>query len=301
MSQGTHRALEASAAKSTEHPPGQQPKWDVNHKETLNQIRRERGGHPDMRAVTAAQPHQDAARRQHLPQQTVQDRGHEHHHHGLRHQRQDALQNQQLQEQQRQIAQLQQQQRLYGRDNRNAEVNRTVVNNRYETNNNLKYLYGGLAGGALVGGGALMYANRDNYRASNYYNGYDSSDPYRYMTSGYNTYNSYDQYGGNQYDLSRYPNGDRLTQYGYNGYDQGSNWGTNDYIYGGTTYGGTPFERFRSRPIYENTNVDVYPSYAYRETNPANAIPALFGNLLGGVIGAITNSNHHKRYYNNDC
>jgi hypothetical protein len=360
MSLGTQpKALDAAGAKQADQPQPVQPKWDVNHREVLNQIKHDRAGaHPDARAVAAAaQPHRDVQQQQ--QQQQIHQRvdrpaphpvGNRPEVHRPEVQRQ--VQQQQLQQQQeqrrhpdvrhhgqtqphrtditqpQQIAQNHPTQQWNRRDSHNqnqhpTEINRTIINNnqRYEygnnggqNNNNLKYLYGGLAGGALLGGGATYYANRDNYRDYAYgqnYNGSVYSDPYRNFNNGstynqynrYNQYNQYDQYAlnnqYNQYDQYALNNGyDQYGQYN-NSWQYGNN--NSDYLYGGTTYGGAGFDRYGNPPIYETTYVDRYRP-VYRDQNPLNVIPQIFGTILGGVLGNITNSNHHRRYYNPaDC
>lgn len=378
MSLGTQpKALDAAGAKQADQPQQVQPKWDVNHREVLNQIKQDRAGaHTDARAVATAQPQRDGQQQQQQQQMhprmerpaphPVANRPEVAHRSEVQRpvQQQQQLQ-QQLQQQQeqrrhqevrqngqtqphrtdgtqpQQIAQNHQQWNRRDNHNQNqhpTEINRTIINNnqRYEygnnggqNNNNLKYLYGGLASGALLGGGATYFANRDNYRDYAYgqnYNGSVYSDPYRNFNNSatYNQYNRYDQYNQyNQYDQyalnNQYNQYDQYNQYNnqydqyafnnqydrfgqYNNYSDNSwQYNNSDYLYGGTTYGGAGLDRYGNRPIYETTYVDSYRPI-YRDPNPLNVIPQIFGTILGGVLGNITNSNHHRRYYNPaDC
>lgn len=375
MSLGTQgKALDAAGARQADNPQQQQqPKWDVNHREVLKQIKQERAGaHPETRAVAAAHPSREVQQQQQQQHHPRTERPHPGGHrpevgaHRPEVPRPEVPRPIQQQQQQRlnpevrhhgqtqphrevtqpQIAQnhtTQQWRRdSHSQNNHPTEINRTVINNnqRYEygnnggqNNNNLKYLYGGLASGALIGGGSMYYANRDNYRDyanGQNYTGSNYADTYRNFnnSSSYNQYNRYDQYNQyNQYD--QYALNNQYNQYDqyalnnqynqYNQYDQYalnnqngrySNYSDNswqygnnnsDYLYGSTTYGGAGFDRYGNRPIYETTVLDNYRP-AYREPNPLNVIPQLFGSILGGVLGNITNSNHHRRYYNAaDC
>ncbi|HEY9733139.1 MAG TPA: hypothetical protein V6C89_14575 [Drouetiella sp.] len=356
MSLGTHKGLDATASQPADHSAATaQPKWDVSHREVLNQIKQDRGAHPEVKVAVATVP---AAQQQHrevphpptvphppVAQVARPDVAHVQpgvgpgarpdQHIGPRGQGAQWNQHPARPEVPQQIAQghgVGNQQISQNQAQHPTEINRTVINNnqRYEYgnngqhgNNNYKYVYGGLAGGALAGG-AAAYLGREhapnqnyaynNYRNWNTYNQYNTYDQYNAYDQ-YNTYNNYDQYalsnllgnqlgGYDQYDSLRYPNGDYDDIYASNDaiYDPSYAGRNNlDYLYGGTTYGGTQFDSGYNRPIYETTVVDSYRPI-YRESDPSAIVPQLFGNLFGGIIGAITSSNHHKRYYNQfDC
>ena len=170
----------------------------------------------------------------------------------------------------------------------------------------------------MLGGGAGYYANRDyglNYNGTNG-NTYGFSDSYNNLDQNYayNNYNNGDIYGTSGYDQYGNPTagqygdgGAYLNNGGYDPNQFGANPDSN--IYGGTTYGGTAFDDgIVSGPIFGGPVDnglpfgDNYPPYGGYERRPniVTAIPALFANLLGGVIGGIANSNH-SRYYDPDC
>ncbi len=69
MSLGTQpKALDAAGAKQADQSQAHQPKWDVNHREVLNQIKQDRAGaHPEVRAAVAAQPHREVQQQQTHP------------------------------------------------------------------------------------------------------------------------------------------------------------------------------------------------------------------------------------------
>lgn len=371
MSLGTQKALDANAAKQPDHPaPQAQPKWDVSHREVLNQIKHDRAPvHPEVRptVVQAHQPQREPHREIPHPQPQQQN-----YHRpalpGLVSQANAAPRNDashpvppvnqntrpqwnpshtrpevvahppQVVQNPAAVGNQQIAQQYRGNQNQHPiEVNRTIINNnqRYEygnsgqhnnTNNSLKYLYGGLAGGALLGGAGTYYANRDygygynntdsyrNWNTYNQYNQYNNFDQWS-LNNTYNRYglNQYDQYAWNQSDQYRYPNAiyestyadsyDPLLNgtYGNSDYLYGSTYNNNDYLYGGTTYGATRFDDGYNSPIYETTIADSYRP-VYRDANPADAIPRLFSNLIGGVLGTITRSQHHRQYYDRfDC
>ncbi len=347
MSQGPHKELEATVLKPAADQPTQ-PNWNVQHKEVLHQIRQERAP-AEVRAVAQVQAQAQPQQVQHRAEvhpPVVQAQGQPPPHRielrppvvqtqpQFRHDgtpqsiaqghpqirpdvtpQQFALGHPQTRPE---VITPQQIAQGYGRGNHNqpTEINRTVINNntRYDynsSNNQNRYLYGGLAGGALLGGGAAYYANRDSY---GYGRDYDSglnlgfTDPYWSLNNGdpYSQYGQYDQYAlynnATSYN-DQYLNGNQYSDYGQY-YDPDN--GGNDYINGGTIYGGTRFDNgFVSRPIYASTDVDGYPPpYGYErrnsfDDNPIAAVPALFGNLIGGILGNLTNP-HHRRYDNDD-
>lgn len=364
MSLGTPKALDATATHPADHPAAAaQPKWDVSHREVLTQIKQDRAIHPEVKAAVAAVP---VAQQQHrevphppivphppVGQANRPDLSHVQPPTGARPDASHIAQNGQgaqwnqhpgRTEVPRQVVQghgVGNQQLGQSQNQHPTEINRTIINNnqRYEYgnngqhgNNNYKYLYGGLAGGALAGGAATYFGNREhapnqnyaynnynNYRNWNTYNQYNNYDQYNAYDQ-YNTYNNYDQYalnnvlggqyglnqyGLNQYDQYRYPNGSYDDQFASNGSiydpDYDGTYSNSDYLYGGTTYGGTQFDSGYNGPIYENSFVDSYRPI-YRDNDPGAIVPQLFGNLIGNIIGTITSSNHHKRYYNQfDC
>jgi hypothetical protein len=169
--------------------------------------------------------------------------------------------------------------------------------------NNNSRLYGGLAAGALLGGGAAYYSGGDNYNNYAYGQNYDGSFGSNYgidPASQYNQFNQYGQIGNpNAYADNSYLNADS-DQY------LSSNPNPGDNIYGGTTYGGPQFDGgIVPPPVYESTPFGAFPPPMFgggyeRDRNPIAAIPALFGNLIGGVLGAVTGSNQ-RRYYDPDC
>jgi hypothetical protein len=335
MSQGPHKELEAAVAKPAVEQPTQ-PNWNVQHKEVLDHIRQERATQAEVKTVAQVQAQQAPQHRPEVHPPVAQPQSQVRHdgapqqiaHPPVRPdvtppqiaqnhpQRRDVTPQQIAQGAQR-IGQG----HGLGNHNQPTEINRTVINNNTRndygsSNNQNKYLYGGLAGGALLGGGAAYYANRDS-DGYGYGRDYDSglnlnlgfTDPYSNLNNGYgDQYSQYGQSGQyNQYDL--YNNATRYNDQ----YSNGNQYSDNGPIYdpnggndGGTTYGGTQFDNgFVSRPIYETTNGYGYPpAYGYERRNsfgdnPIAAVPALFGNLIGGLLGNLTNP-HRGRYDNDD-
>ncbi len=329
----SQKALEATVAKPADHQaPPAQPKWDVSNREMLSHIQQNRVAHTDAKVATATvptPPHREVSHP--APPQGAGDAQRlahqQHQQHVVPGRRPDIAHpaNPPLHQEVRpnpavhppQVAQnpfnggRHEQPRPHTQNP--TEINRTVINNnnqRYDYannngNNNSKYLYGGLAGGALLGSAGAYYANNNqNHRNWNNYNQYNTYNTY----DQYNTYdrfalNPLDQYGLNQYDQYRYPNALYDRNYGanYADYDPALDGNvTPDYLYGGTTYGSAQFDDY-NRPIYETTIVDSYRPI-YRDRDPIDVIPQLFGNLISGVLGTITSSHHNRRYNNPlDC
>ncbi|HEY9678024.1 MAG TPA: hypothetical protein V6C76_08435 [Drouetiella sp.] len=335
MSTGSNKSLEATAAKPEQHvAPTAQPNWNVSHQEQLAQIRQERAPQ-QVHSIPVVVPNVAQQQRrgevQHAPTVAQQQPRPELHNLGGAgtQTRPDSHVGQP-------VTATRPDTHTYtpGRTNpevannnrgTNTEINRTVVNNRYEnqTTNNNRYLYGGLAGGALLGAGAAsLYQNRDyglNYNGS-YGNTYQFSNPnYNSWNNGnfalnnFNNFNNYSNYG----DYANYGNAG-YDQFGNpinGGYDQfgnqlaladNSQYGSYDgtypsNLYGDTTYGGTPFDSGFMPPPPPPDFLGG-PGFIERRPNPLNVIPQLFGSIIGGVLGNITSSNH-RRYYGGfpDC
>ncbi len=295
MSQGPHKELEATVVKPAAEQPTQ-PNWNVQHKEVLDHIRQERVPQAEVKAVAQVQtPPQQVQHRTEVHPPVAQAQGQTPPHRIEVHPPVAQVPPQHPVEVRPLVAQTQPQVRHDGTSQPIASAN-----------NQNKHLYGGLAGGALLGGGAAYYANRDSY-GYGYGRDYDSGLNLNLgPVDQYSQYGQYDQYAlynnATSYN-DQYLNGN---QYSDNGQYYDPDNGGNDYINGGTTYGGTRFDNgFVSRPIYASTDVDGYPPpYGYDRRNsfgdnPIAAVPALFGNLIGGILGNLTNP-HHRRYDNDD-
>jgi hypothetical protein len=291
------KGLEATPAKPAEPTPAH-PNWNVQNHEVLQQIKQDRAAHVENKtAAVQAQPtpHAEVRPPAAQPRAEVQPPVAQAPH-------SQVAQGQSTQRYERPATPAPQTSVVRPEVSQAPQVVQTNPANpqqiaqhqqRHVPNYNSGNLYGGLAAGALLGDGAAYYSGGDNYNNYAYGQNYDGSIGSTYGIDPASQFNQFNQYGqiGNPspYADNSYLNDDS-DQY------LASNPNPSDNIYGGITYGGPQFDSgIVPPPIFGGYPPPLFGGYE-RDRNPIAAIPALFGNLIGGVLGAVTDSNR-RRYY----